>query len=248
MTIKWKTAISTHKEGELYVRGYALADLIDKHSFTEAVFLLLAGKMPNEKEIKLLDAILVSCAEHGVEAPSAFSARVSISTGNSFHTALAAGILAIGEWHGGALEKAAEYLQSEKTPAHIVREVRKSGGRLAGLGHKIYKDKDPRAELLFVKANVLGFSGTYVERMHELQHELEKQSGKKLPINIDGAIAALISELGFDWRLGKAIFVLGRLPGMIAHAHEEMVHEKPYRRFSEEDVEYVGPEPKEKLI
>lgn len=246
--MKWKTAISTHKDGELYVRGHALAGLINKHSFTEMIFLLLAKRMPNEKEVKLLDAVLVSCAEHGVEAPSAFSARVSVSTGNSLHAALAAGILATGEWHGGALEKAAEYLQSEKTPSQIVRDVRESGGRLAGLGHKIYKDKDPRAELLFAKAKELGFSGNYVLRMHELQNELEKQSGKKLPINIDGAGAALISELGFDWRLGKAIFVLGRLPGMIAHAHEEMVNEKPYRRFSEEDVEYVGPEPREEFL
>ena len=75
--MKWNTAISAHKNGELYVRGEALASLMQKHTFPEAAFLLFGNRLPNKDELTLFNMILVSCIEHGVEAPSAFSARVS---------------------------------------------------------------------------------------------------------------------------------------------------------------------------
>ncbi|MDP2650627.1 MAG: citrate/2-methylcitrate synthase, partial [bacterium] len=190
---------------------------------------------------KMLDAILVASAEHGVEAPSTFVARTAASTGNPINSDLAAGILTVGEWHGGAVEKCAQMLQSEKSAEEIVADAIKNKEKLAGYGHKVYKDEDPRTTAIFAKAKELGLSQTNIQKAVAIGQEFEKQSGKKLPINIDGAIAAIISELGLDWRLGKAIFVLGRLPGMIAHAHEEIVNEKPYRRLEEGDVEYTGP-------
>ncbi len=238
---KWKTRISKHKDGKFYVRGVSLEELIQKHTFTEVIFLLLKGNLPNEKEAKMLDAILVATAEHGVQAPSTFVTRAAASTGNPINSALAAGILTVGEWHGGAVEKAAEMFQSEKSAEEIVADAIKNKEKLAGYGHKVYKDEDPRTAAIFAKAKELGLPQKYIDKALAIQHEFEKQSGKKLPVNIDGAIAAVISELGFDWRLGRAVFALGRLPGMIAHAHEEIVNEKPYRRLEEDDVEYVGP-------
>ncbi|MEX2033027.1 MAG: citryl-CoA lyase, partial [Candidatus Colwellbacteria bacterium] len=225
----------------LYVRRVALEEHIQKHTFNEVIFLLLKGEMPSLKEAKILDAILVASAEHGVEAPSTFVARTAASTGNPVNAALAAGILTVGEWHGGAVEKCAQMLQSEKSAEEIVADAIKNKEKLAGYGHKVYKDEDPRTAAIFAKAKGLGLSQTNIKKAVAIGQEFEKQSGKKLPINIDGAIAAIISELGLDWRLGKAIFVLGRLPGMIAHAYEEIVNEKPYRRLEEDDVEYTGP-------
>lgn len=238
--MKWKTAISTKKDNEVFVRGRALAELVAEKTFSEAAFLLLKGVLSNENERKLFDAILVSCVEHGIEPPSAFVPRVSVSVGNPMNAALAAGMLAIGEHHGGAIEKAAFLFQQEKSAVEIVSEVVAAGERFPGFGHKVYKDKDPRAELLLEKAESLGFSGAFAKKARECGEELENQTGKHFPLNIDGVIAALMLELGFDWRLGKAIFALGRLPGMIAHSHEEMVNEKPYRRLEEGDVEYIG--------
>lgn len=196
--------------------------------------------MPSEKETKMLDAILVATAEHGVQAPSTFVTRAAASTGNPINSALAAGILTVGEWHGGAVEKAAQMLQSKKSAEEIVTDAIKNKEKLAGYGHKVYKDEDPRTVAIFAKAKELNFSQKYIDKAVAIQQEFEKQSGKKLPINIDGAIAAVVSELGFDWRLGKAVFALGRMPGMIAHAHEEIINEKPYRRLEDEDVEYTG--------
>lgn len=254
--MKWRTAISTHKNlpsgqnlsgstsknGELYVKGKGLSSLIEERSFTEVIFLLLKGNLPNKKETAILDAILVAMCEHGIAAPSTFVARTAISTGNPFNSALAAGILAIGDWHGGAIEKCAYYLQSGKSAKTIVENVLKDSGRMSGYGHKIYKDIDPRTQIIIKKAKKLEFYGKYFILALEIENELHSQTEKKLPFNIDGAVAAVMLELGVDWRLGKALFALGRLPGLIAHTYEELTREKPYRRLEESDIEYNGPE------
>src|SRR3989338_5083637 len=239
--MKWITKISTHKEGELYVRGKKLTKLIGVWSFSQTAFFLLKGKLPKTNEAKLLDAILVSCIERGVEVPSAYVPRVIISTGNEINVALAGGLLAIGDYHGGAVEKAAKYLQNNKSAEEIINNALLKKERIAGLGHKIYKDIDPRNEVLFKYAKKLKLSGKFIKKAQDIAKEFEKKSGKKLALNIDMAIAACMSELGFDHKLGKAIFALGRLPGMIAHAYEEVTEEKPYRRFEESDVIYKGP-------
>src|SRR3989344_7885821 len=99
--MKWRTGISRYKDGKLYVRGLSLEELIGKHTFTEVIFLLLKGGLPNEKEAKMLDAILVASAEHGIHAPSAFVTRAAASTGNPINSALAAGIFTLGGGGGG---------------------------------------------------------------------------------------------------------------------------------------------------
>jgi len=238
--MKWTTKISVHKKGSLYIRGKKMTKFIGALSFGEMTFFLLKGKMPKENQAKLLDAILVSSIEHGVEAPSAYVPRVIISTGNQMNVALAGGLLAIGDYHGGAIEKVAAYLQNNKNAKEIIKEALLKKERIAGLGHKIYKNIDPRSEALFKYAKKLKLYGEFIKKAQDIEKEFKKQSGKKLALNIDMAIAACMSELGFDHKLGKAVFCLGRLPGMIAHAYEEVTEEKPYRRFEESDVIYKG--------
>lgn len=239
--MRWRTSISVHKNGDLYIRGYKLTELIATKSFPEIVFLLLVGKMPTAQQAELLGAMLVAASEHGVEAPSTFVARTTASTGASFTAALAGGILTIGKYHGGAIESLAELLQSGKDAATIIAELSARGERLPGYGHKVYKDEDPRTAALFKRAQTLGLFGKYAALAGELGRELQKKSGKLLPLNIDGAFAALLSELGISWRMGNGLFVLARLPGLIAHVGEELEREKPYRRLEEEEVEYDGP-------
>jgi len=234
--MKWNTAISTHRDGELSIRGTSLSTLMRERTFSEVAFLLFSERLPDEKESRLFDAMLVACAEHGVEAPSAFSARVSASVGNPLHVAAAAGILATGDYHGGAIEEAAELFSTKTTVADVLA----SGKRFPGFGHKLYKDVDPRAELLFTLAEELGLSGDYVAHAKSIRDELARTSGKTLPINIDGALAALLLELKLTPRLGKVLFAFARMPGMIAHILEEVQNEKPYRRLESEDVTYTG--------
>ncbi len=149
---KWRTAISWHFNNEAYVRGYNLRELIGNLTFTEGIFLLLKGELPNEKEKSMMDAILITMIEHSIAPPSVIAARAVISGGNPIHVGVGAGVLAFGKAHGGALEDAMKLLQEnvEKTPAQIVEEFLSQGKRIPGFGHRYYKEKDSSKIFLIV--------------------------------------------------------------------------------------------------
>ncbi len=240
MDKKWKTSIAGIVDGETIIHGYKVTDLIDKVSFTDAIWLELKGELPSEKEKAMLDAILISTIDNGMGPPSTTNARNSASAGNPMQAAVAAGILGVGEFHGGAIEECARLLQLGLSAEKLVEKVLSSGDRIPGFGHKVYKEEDPRATQIFAKAKSLGFFGEYSELAKAVEAELEKIKGKKIVINVDGAIAAVVSDMGFDYRLGKGFFLIGRVVGLIAHIFEEIVREKPFRRISSEEIEYDG--------
>ncbi|WP_456382346.1 citryl-CoA lyase [Persephonella sp.] len=246
---KWRTGISWHFGSEAYVRGYKLADLIGKLSFTEAIFLVLKGELPSEKERKMLDAIFVSLVEHSIAPPSVIAARAVASGGNSLHVGVGAGVLAFGEAHGGALEGAMRFMQEnlDKNPEEVVKEYLDRKIRIPGYGHRYYRDYDPRSRRIMELAREIGFFGRYCQFAIDVEKAIEKIKGKKLVMNVDGAIAAVVSEMGFDWTLGKGFFIIGRIPGLVAHVHEELTTEKPFsKRLDEEkEVEYTGKQPRE---
>lgn len=237
--MKWTTAISTDKAGEHIIWGEKLSTLMQEKTFTESVFLLLTKRLPTQKESKMLDMLLISSIEHGIAAPSIFSARVSASVGNPLNAALASGLLATGQWHGGAVEKCAYHLQSEATAKDIVTHAFVQKERLPGFGHKVYKDKDPRAEELLDAATRLEIAGVHTKKVRAIAEEI-KNHNKSLALNIDGAMAAILSDMGFSWRIVNGCFLLGRLVGMMAHIEEELIHEKPYRRLDDTDITYTG--------
>lgn len=239
MDKKWKTSISGIINDEVHIHGYKITDLIDKVSFTDAIWLELKGELPTEKQRAMLDAILISTMDNGMGPPSVTNARNSASAGNPMQAAIAAGILGVGEFHGGAIEECARLLQTGLTAQKLVEKVITSAGKVAGFGHKVYT-VDPRAKQIFEKAKSLGFYGDYCKLSGEVEKELETVKGKKIPINVDGAIAAVVSDLGFDYRLGKGFFLIGRVVGLVAHVFEEVVREKPFRRIPTEEIEYDG--------
>lgn len=235
--MKFKTNISKTEGNTHSIRGKNILELIEKRSFADVIFLLLRGNFPNEKEKALLEAMLVASVENGLEAPSLFVPRVVAASGNDMHVALAAGMLAIGSKHGGAGEQAAQLFASDRSAADIVEQER----IIPGFGHKIYKEEDPRASALFEKAKNLGFSppagGRYFKKAYEIEAKLAEKKGKKLPLNIDGAIAAVMLELGFDPKLGKAFFLIARIVAMAAHVKEEMEQKNSYYRLDETEVQ-----------
>lgn len=240
---KWKTSISGIIEQESVIHGYKITDLIDKVSFTDAIFLELKGEIPTEKERAMLDGILISTIDNGLGPPSTTNARNSASAGNPMQAAVAAGILGVGESHGGAIEECARLLQLGLAADKLVEKVISGGERIPGFGHKIYTE-DPRAKQIFEKAKALGFYGENCELVVKVERVLEEKKGKKIPVNVDGAIAAVVSDMGFDWRLGKGFFIIGRVVGLIAHIFEEIVREKPFRRISTDEIEYDGTAPR----
>ncbi len=244
--MKWKTSISKADDKSNTIRGYDLNELIGNLSFSEMIYLILRGELPKENDAKMLDAILVACTEHSIAPPSIISARTAVSSGNPFNVGIAAGILSIGEHHGGAVEHAARIFQenADKNPKDLVKKMKEEGKRIAGYGHKVYTT-DMRMVKLFKLAERYGIKGKHCKFAEELERALEKQLERKLCLNIDGAIAAIISDMGFDWRLGKGIFTIGRTVGIVAHTHEEITREKPYRRLEDSEVEYDGTENRE---
>lgn len=244
MDKKWKTSIAGIIDGEAHIHGYKITDLIEKVNFTGAIWLELKGELPSDKERAMLDAILISTIDNGLGPPSTTNARNSASAGNPMQAAVAAGLLGVGESHGGAIEECARLLQMGMNAEKLVEKVIGSGDRIPGFGHKVYKDEDPRATQIFNKAKSLGFYGEHCELVKAVEAELEKQKGKRIVINVDGAIAAVVSDMGFDSRLGKGFFIIGRVVGLVAHIFEEWVREKPFRRISDEEIEYDGTGPR----
>lgn len=244
MAKSYRTSITTHASGKPHVYGYDLTKLAGNASFAKCIYLILKGEMPDRASEKMMDAILTIAIDHGVEPASVVAARNVYSGGSPIQGAVAAGVLAFGEFHGGAIEAAMENFKKYQPLGvkKLVLDFAKNGQRVSGFGHRLYL-VDPRTERLLEIAKELGFYGKYVKFAQELEKELSAGI-KKLPLNVDGIFAALLLEMGFNPKVGKGIFIIARTPGLVAHVVEEALREKPVRRLSEKDVEYDGPRPR----
>jgi citrate synthase len=236
----WRSAI-TNADGErILVRGHDLVSLMEHGTFADVVALLVGGHKPDEGERRLVDALLVGIADHGPAAPSAATARMAASGNRQApEAAVAAGILAIGDAHAGAGAACMEIIRdalaraaAESRPlAEVARDVaadaRRSGRRLPGLGHRVYR-ADPRTAVLFAMAERYGKAAQGIAFMRALEAAVVEVI-KPLPINVDGAIAAVLHDLGYPPVTAKLLFVIGRTAGLAAHVMEEYSREKPLR-------------------
>jgi citrate synthase len=250
----WRTEISTSDDEHIWIRGYDVTQLMTSATFADVVFLLHSGRVPTEAERAVIDAILIAVADHGPGSPSAMAAR-TVATGNRVapEAAIAAGVLAIGDAHGGA------GLACLQLIADAVNEVRANGGtdaasiarrvvadataerrRLPGLGHRVHS-RDPRTDVLFDLAKKAGVAGVGVAFMLELERAAA-ETIKPLPVNVDGAIAAVLYDFGFPPPIGKLFFIIGRVAGLSAQVVEEYTRERPMR--IKVPVIYDGPAPR----
>lgn len=254
--LHWKTGLTDVKPNKISLRGYPVDGLMGRVSFAQAVYLLFKGEFPSPEVGRLIDAVLVSSIDHGASPPSALTARTVASTGSELNAAVAAGVLAISRWHGGAVEEGMRLfldvarrmegrgLGEEAAAEEALRELKTAGGKASGFGHRLHT-KDPRTAKLFSLAEELNLAGRHVRIARAVEAALARTTGKPLPINVDGAIAALLCDLGFPPELGNAFFIIARLPGLVAHVHEERTRMKPMRKVHPEDFEYDGPADRE---
>ena len=245
---KWKTGITDIGPGKINVRGYKITDIMENLSYAETVYLILKGERPGKAEAELMNAILVSSIDHGASPPSVLGTRTVMSGGNSLNAAIAGGVLVIGDSHGGAIEQSAKIMQEwaakEGDCASLANEIvdwlKESKKRMPGFGHRLHT-VDPRTGKLFEIAERHGYHGRHIDLCRAIETALAEKTGRTLPINVDGAIAAVISDMGFDWRLGKGFFIISRVPGLLAHAYEEMTRERPMRKLGPPASDYDGP-------
>jgi len=240
----WKTSISRVRPGEILVRGYPIEQLTRRRSFGDVVHLLLTGELPRGREGLLVEAILVSCCEHSLASPSVDAVRFVASCGVPLPTAVAEGVSAIGDVHGGAIEPCAlilaQAVREGKTGTAVLRGLQAAKRRMPGYGHPVHRS-DPRTKVLLSLARKWKLAGSHTRAALGIERATTAVFGKRLPLNVDGVIAALMCDLGMDARLGRAFFVIGRAPGYAAHAHEQMTRERPFKAAEPAEITYTGP-------
>ena len=242
---KWKTSITKVEPNRLITRGYPQEDLMGTISFPEMIYLLIKGELPSQDQVRMLQAVLISFCDHGVTPPSTQAARLMASAGSPVNACLAGGILAFGENHAGAIEIAMKMLQEgkklkenseipiEDLADKLINSFLDNNKKVPGFGHRYHKE-DPRAPRLMELSKEYNCFGKHSELVLTMQNLMFERKGIKM--NIDGANAAILSDIGFSWRVGCGLFIIGRIPGILAH-DEEKTNETPFRKiFDLEDI------------
>ena len=250
----WHSGITRIQPNKVAVRGYDIAELMGHVSFGAAVYLILTGELPSPAVARLMDAILVSSIDHGATPPSALSARNVASTGATLSASVAAGIMSINRHHGGAIEDCARQFKAiadraardsislEEAATRTLRTMSEAGERMSGFGHRVHT-KDPRTARLFELAREAGVDGAHMQAARAVEKAFA-DAKKSLPINVDGAIGAILADLGMNPAAFNGIFMIARTPGLIAHVIEEQTRERPMRRIDPVNHGYDGPSPR----
>lgn len=250
----WKTAVTSIAPNEIRVRGFRIDEMMGRISFGGAVYLILRGELPGASVGRVMEAMLVASIDHGVTPPSTLAVRNAAATGGSLNSCIASGALAVNRHHGGAVEdcirllaRGAARVSGGETTANVaaalIVEEKAAGRRLPGWGHRVHAD-DPRSQRLLALAKEAGVAGTHVAVAEAIVNELAS-GGKTLPLNVNGAIAAVLADLGFAPELANGFFILARTAGWMAHVQEELAREKPMRRIEQANASYDGPPPRD---
>jgi citrate synthase len=230
------SSISQAYPDRVEVRGRDLCgDVMGRLSFTEYFHLLLTGREPTEDQRFFLDLLLVAIAEHGM-MPTNIAARMTLAADpESLQGAVAAGILGCGPVVLGTsdacarlLEEAQEKVAPGSAPAtaagDVARAFHASGRKVPGFGHPLHRPVDPRAERILQLADARGVSGPHVLLARCLREAVAEAWGKPLTMNVALPIAAVMLDLGFPSTAVKAVPILARTAGLLAHLTEERQH------------------------
>ncbi|PKP94761.1 MAG: citryl-CoA lyase [Alphaproteobacteria bacterium HGW-Alphaproteobacteria-14] len=228
------TSICTSDATSITVRGLDLCnDVIGKVDFTSYFWLLVTGTMPDPRQKTLADAVLCAIAEHGL-VPSVVATRMTYASApEAFHGAVAAGLLGCGSVVLGSAEVAgkfyaacvaravAEGIEPAEAATAAIMELRAEKKAIPGFGHPQHSGGDPRAHRLLALAGELGVNGAHIAMLHTIQNVLPTAIGRPLPINVNGAIPAVMLDAGFPLAALKGISLLARTASLIAHLQEE---------------------------
>lgn len=226
------TAISTADATSITVRGRDLCrDLIGKIDFVDYFFLLLFGRDPTPDQHFFVNALLVSIAEHGL-VPSVQAARMTlVAAPEAIQGAVAAGLLGSGSVVLGSAEAAGYFLHelveaskgrnASDVAAERIRAMREAKSPIPGFGHPQHSGGDPRANVLLALAQERRLNGPYLKMLQTIAAVLPEALGRPLPININGAIPAILLEIGFPLTALKSVSILARTAGLLAHLQEE---------------------------
>ncbi|MBC2774608.1 citryl-CoA lyase [Rhizobium sp. AQ_MP] len=250
------TAIATSDADSINVRGLDLCtELIGQIGFTDYFWFLVIGHRPTEAQRAILDACLVAIAEHGL-VPSVQAARMTLAAGpEAWQGAVAAGLLGMGSVVAGSSEAAGRYLAAvidhadagatglEDAITASLKDLKSSRKKVPGLGHPQHSAGDPRANRLLDLADSLGISGRHVETLRTLAKHAPAIMERPLPINVSGAIPAVMLDAGWPLEALKAVPLLARTAGLAAHLYEESLRSIGFIMSHHADlaISYDGP-------
>jgi citrate synthase len=251
---KWRTALTCIEPNKILVRGYPLDEMMGRLTFGEAIYLLLMGEVPSPAIASLLEAMLVSFIDHGATPPSTLAARNTATAGAPLRASVATGVLGFGRYHGGDIESCMHFLDGgleqvrrgisyRDAADRIVQRSVDAGEPVPGFGHRFHT-RDPRAARLFQMALELEVEAEHIQMIRAVEMTLVEnrpENEPPLPVNIDGAIAALCGDLGIPPAVADALLIISRLPGLAAQALEERERQQPMRQIDPKDHFYDGP-------
>lgn len=232
----WATSVSRIEPNVIEYRGQPIEALIEGSTFTEVIWLLVTGRDLTSEEARLLDAALLSAADHGPQAPSIASARMAITCGVGLNNAMANGANTLGDVHGGAGQQCVEILDQmrarvaagEGTAINIARSIvadyRTRKAFVPGFGHRFHTHDPRRNALVQLVEEAVEYGHVSSEALDcglALEAALAEGRRSPIPMNIDGATAIIYASLGCPAELARGLFVLSRSVGILAHAWEE---------------------------
>ncbi|MFK4445970.1 citrate synthase [Caballeronia udeis] len=241
---------------KVVVHGLDLCeDIVGKIDFGQMAFLQLFARLPDERELRMFNAMMVILVEHGI-TPSSLATRMTYAGApEAVQAAVAAGLLGLGSVFVGSLDNAARLLQEslpdpgnvpdiDALAREIVDDYRARKEIVPGIGHPFHKPIDPRAPALFKVAQETGYDGPYIRLMTAIGNEAERQLKRSLPVNVTGAMAAVASEMGIGWQICRGLAVAARSVGLVGHILEEMrqpIATKLYLRTEQEASAHLIP-------
>lgn len=250
MDERWQTTVSDANSRGVLIRGYPIEELIGGVSFAEASFLLLRGRFPAANERAMFDAVLCGILDYA-KSPAVEAARVVASASAQLMPAGAAALLCVGT-RIASPQEAGEFLReawtrrARETPSladlaeQMVSAARVVRRRIPGLGHP-KSATDGRAERLRELARRYECEGEGIRFYDLVRAECRRQTGRDLPVNIDGMMAAVLDAMGFSPLQMAAVAGLSFLPGIFAQAIEELETSRSPRLIPDQAFKYVGP-------
>lgn len=218
------------------VRGRDLSnDILGKLDFVDMMMLTILNRLPDEREKRMVNLILVTACDHGL-TPSALSARLTyLGAPEAMQAAVAAGLLGAGSVFLGTTQNSAELLiNAAKDLAEdasddelmacareTVRSAREKNQPIYGVGHPIHVKGDPRVPTLAEVSRQNGCFGKHWRLMYAIEKVFKDEMGKNLPINAVGAIGSIIGDMGLDPLLARGFMLVGRAAGLLGHLYEE---------------------------
>lgn len=246
----WTTRISRAERGRIWVRGYPIEELIEHLSATEAAFLLLRGELPDERETQLFDLALRCGMDQQLISSAACAARFTASAfPDSPVPALASGLLASGSVTGSPQEPAEMLteavgwgLADEAAASRAIEAWLARRGAVPGLGHPMHKEAEPRAVTLRRIARERDGWRAHGRLLDAIEAELARRKGRRIPINLAGALGAVLTDLGFEPLAIGGIGALGYGMALLAHIVEEIREGVPLRIVPDAlGAHYAGP-------